>query len=449
MAFPLINTGGDNRVGFKVETVVGQQALGVYEETLVTGPTFGYPDSEVVAADTGDQGGPKGRRRIARGADADFPMHFRHGANRLMEEHAFRDDYTPEFSVTFTADGDLLAAGLHQDGSTGPQIKAPLTTFDAISGGVATGCLCYLRDFVAADDNQAMLVKRIWNDGVNDYVDFYSVYAAGAPGDPIGAPKTGELASNGTLLFGSILKNRRRGAPGRRTLTLLVDRFMLEEAARFRACTGWTANDWQLTVADEGVVNCTVTGNGRFWLPASMVPGNGEPAETAIDGSGIPDRQFFVGGEDIELLGVFGWPNAANPTPVPILLGDTGVTNFDFSAAGNNNVLSNILGGRGTVVRRGKFDFTGSFGYFVGDSDVIVQLQRLGDENLHYKGTVNLVFRDPDGYRKALTAMRCEFAQSGGEGGGDGEEVGTVAFGAETLGAETRSIALQEWSIFT
>lgn len=445
MAVEFVNTPADNEVGFLEETVVGEVEQGVYDQILVTGPTFAYPDNEVVANDTGDRGGMTGRRRISKGGDATFPLLFRHGSNTLLEEHSWRDDYTAEFTVTGTSDINIDPAGTHEDGSTGIVITAPASTFNDLVGGVGDGVLAYMRAWVTTDNNQAVGIKAVKADGSK--LDIYNTYGAGAVASPFGAPKTGETLQSAVLRFGKILRNKRKGNPGRRALSLLVDRYMHINSGRFKTLAGWVADNWDFEVPDEGPVHATVTGNGRIWTPGSMTPQNGQAADSHF-ADNIPDRQMIVGGEDLENFGIFGYPNTNNPTPVPLLLGDTNITSFSFSLAGNNNVLRNILGMKGVLVRRGKFDMTGSIGYYVADDTVLADLERLGDPDNHYRAAQNLVFKDPEGYRKGLTQCRSVFGQTGGEGGGDGEETGTLAFGSEAVSTTHRTCILQEWDIF-
>ena len=451
MAVEFVNNGADNEVGFGLEATVGDPLQAVYDQVLVTGATFAYPDNEVVSQDTGDRGGPTGRRRISRGADADMPMAFRHDANRLLEEHAFRTDYKPELSITGDSDLDFLTAGtkLNPEAPAGLQLKAPVGTFAALMNGESTGALVYGRGFLPGNpgNNQAMMIEAAHSSGGFDMLDIYDTYGQGTLGDPFGAPKTEETGTSATLHFGEVLKNTQKGAGGRRALSLLVDRFMHLNAGRFRLCSGWVANDWAFEIPDEGMVTATVTGNGRRWLAGSMTPDNGQAADSHFNDN-IPDRQFVVGGEDLEGFYVVGYPNVANPTPVPLLFGDTAVTNYSFSLAGNNEVLTNILGMTGTLVRRGKVELSGSFGYYVADADTLTELQRLGDPDNHYKASQHVIFKDPDGYRKALTHVRTEMSQSGGEGGGDGSEAGTIEFGVEAIDPVTRASILQQWSVF-
>ena len=154
------------------------------------------------------------------------------------------------------------------------------------------------------------------------------------------------------------------------------------------------------------------------------------------------------GGEDLEGLYLAGIINAANPSPVPVLLGDTGVTSFNFSLAGGNNVLTNILGMQGTLVRRGEMEMTGEIGWYVADDPMLTEIERFGSPDFNLKAAMHILFRDPDGFRKILTNGRVTFAQSGGEGGGDGEEAGTMAFGSEAKNDIVRTCALQQFSPF-
>lgn len=449
MAVDFIQDAYDIDVGIAEQTVDSETfEQAAFERLLHTGATFEYPSNEVESEDMGDTGGPTGRRRIARGGNADLPMHFRYDANKTPEAAAFRDSWATELSVTGAgAPGDFeyLTAGTHNDGSTGLQIKAALNSLNVLKLGAGRGLLVYPVNFTTAANNQPFMVKDVWDDGTNDLIDIYDGYGGGGASDPFGAPKTAEDSQAATLHFGEWIKNRRKGGGAKRVYSILVDRYLLTSARRYRGLIGWVANDYTFEIPDEGAVRCTVNGMGRLWQPSQATPPNGE-----AEGSHFTDptnRDFVVGGEDLEFLSLVTFANNLVTTELPINLSDLNVTNYTFNLTGNVNALSNILGARGVVPKPGRQGFNGTLGYYVADDDVLAALENLGSRDAHQKAAMHVAFLDPAGNRKALTLPRNEFAQTGGEGG-TGEEAGTLEYGSEAIDHLFRTAVLQQFSPF-
>jgi hypothetical protein len=448
MAVDFVNDATDIDVGIAEQTVDAETfEQAPFERLLNTGATADYPSNEVVSEDVGDTGGPTGRRRIARGGNVDIPMHARYGAARTPIAGAFRDDFDTELTVVGSgAPGDLeiLIAGTHSDGSTGLQIKAPLNALSALKAGAGRGLLVRVSGFAAGDNNQPFMVKDVHDDTVDDLIDIYAGYGAGGVGAVFGATKANADSQSATLRFGLWVKNRRKGAATKRHYSVLFDRYQLTGARRYRGLVDWVPNDFSFEIPDEGAVRLNVTGMGRRWLASQATPPNGE-----AEGDHFTDptlRDFVVGGEDLQLLALVPYANALSVDESPIVLSDKNVTNFTFNLVGGVTTLANILGSSGVVPKRGRFEFNQSLGYYVADDAVITRLEALGAAATHQKAAMHCLIVDPDGNAIGLTTPRNEFAQTGGEAGGSGEESGTLEFGAEAIDHLFRTAVWQEWA---
>ncbi len=454
MSVQFVNSGADIDVGVLAETTPGTfETSAAFELILNTGTSPDFPTEQVSSADVGDQGGPLGRRTVSRGGDIDFPMHFRHDANKIMEAHAFRDDWATEVTITGSSDIDLVLAGTHQDGSTGLQLSTTTGGFNSLityGGATANGAvslLLLIEGFTNAINNQPVAVKAVWNNGSNDLIDIDAGYAGGASTENFGAgPKIGETLTSAVIHAGEAVRNQRKGNPGRRTLSVMLDRFLLTEG-RFDGVIGWVANDLNFEISGKGEVTETVNGNGRGWVGLSNTPVNGQAVGSHfVDNN--PDVDFFIGGKDLQHLSIVTFANALNSTEKPINLSDKNVSAFSWSLAGNVNVITDVVGTDQVLPRRGLPDFTGNLTWYVADDTIIADIVRLGSSNQHQKGAIHVVFQEPGGNWKGLTLPRNEFEQTGGTGGGDGEESGTLNFGSEAKSKQARTAIMQQWTAF-
>lgn len=447
MAVDFLQDASDIDIGMAVQSVDAETfEQAVFERLLTTGPTLDRPSNEVEAEDIGDTGGVTGRRRIARGGNLDLPMHFRYEANKTPEAGAFRDTWATEFSYTgagVAGDVEYLTTGIHADTTTGLQIKTALNGLSVLKNGVGRGLLVLNAGWATGANNQPFMVKDVHDDGSNDLVDIYAGYGGGGASDPFGAPKTAEDAQAATLFFGEWIKNRRQGGPTKQVFSVMLHRYQLTSTRAYEGLLAWVPNDYTFEIPDEGSVRATVTGIGRRWLPTQATPLNGQPEATMWNDP--INRDFVVGGEDLEFLSVVTFANDLVPTEVPILLADKNVTNFSFNLAGGVEPKSNILGITGVLPKRGRFGFNGSLGFYVADDQVFDDLMAIGHQDTHQKAAINLAFKDPAGNWKGLTLPRNEFGQTGGEGG-TGDEVGTLEFGSEAIDNLFRTAILQQWA---
>ena len=220
MACDTVTSSDNVDAGLLVEAVCGTLETGAaYEIFQTTGAELDYPSEEAIDNTVGDHGGPISKRTISRAGDASLPAHLRFGGNDELLSSALREAWPAEVTIVGSADNDLVLAGTHNDGATGLQIigTAGATQFDtfitynsATANGIG-GLVLHSSGWTAGANNQLMVVKEVWKDGANGYIDLYDFNTAGGAGPGIGAQKIAATGDTPTLRVGSAIRNRQSG----------------------------------------------------------------------------------------------------------------------------------------------------------------------------------------------------------------------------------------------
>lgn len=442
-------TSGENvEVGIKVETTNGVQEQAVYDVFQTRGGEVDYPEEIATDETKGDHGGPLDKRTVSRGGDASFPMHLRHDGNTTLFEAALRDSFPTPVTIVGASNINVVLGGTHLDGSTGPQITAPATTFDSLityasaTANGAEGLMMLVSGFAQADNNTPRAIKAVHDSGTAT-IDIYPGYIGGSASDPFGAPMIAETLQSATIRVGEGMRNRQKGSDANRSWSLMFDYCNHVTEARFNALRGWTANDLQLAISGKGEVLATVNGNGRGWSPLSMTPQNGQVLDSHF-ADNTPNTPMYIGGEDLQFLAIVPYANAVVPTTVPIVLSDMNVKAVDTSLAGNVEVVGDIVGTDEVIPKTGMHDPNGSLGWYMTDDAIARRITEIGSKDLGQYGALHMGFKDDNNLWVIYSYLKCNFGNTGPNPGGGGAVEGTLNFGGLALTPNARAVVYQQ-----
>lgn len=380
-----------------------------------------------------------GARTNLRSFDASTPFTLRYSDGRTLIAPPMRDTFPAEVTIVGAADIDMLVAGTHQDGSTGPQIEGPLSTaiFDTFIGykGATTNgaefMMLKMSGWSAADNNLPRRIKAVWKDATNSYIDLYPGYVGGAAG-AYGAPVTGAVGQSPTLKLGSGVRTGTTDS----SYSFLWNYTDLAVAG-WQNAFGMVANDLSMTGAGKEYVTMATTWQGY---------GSGEIVSADPSGQGFTTAALLYGPELVSIEDLTYWAVVTSTTPT--VFSGFNITGWNWTLAGNNRPVEDVAGSSlRTGIVRGTMGLTASFDFRLASDARTLILSQLGSAASAEKAIVDMFFTDTAGNVIVVGLLENEFSSTGGTPGAMGSD---VTINLTTVGsAITQSAGLLVWQEFS
>lgn len=433
--------------GLLAETTEGTfMTSAAFAQMLTNGISPEFSSNMVEDQTVSGAGEPVDKRTNLRGLNMQTPAQLRYKDLQLMVAAALRDTFPAEVSVVGSSNINVLTAGTHRDGSTGPQLSAPTGTFDSLItyGGVtattnpdggAEALMALLSGSANADNNRPRRIKAVWDNTTNAFIDFYPGYVGGSAG-AFGAPFTGTTLESITVKVGQAGRNRIVGA-GVKSFSALWNFTDMVNNGGWQSGFGLVANDLGLswTGKDGAAIDIPWIGYGSGELVSA------DPSTQGFDDSALVDSPMMLAADDLQWVSIV---TAAEP----ITLSQFNMTGLNFTLSGNSAAIDNVSGtSLVTGVRRGAHNPAGSLDWYLADDERVEKISQLGSQANAKKGGIDIGFKDPDGNWIIVGLLHNEFAPTGGVPGQGGNTVaGTLEFSGSRRTKRSRSFVWQEFA---
>lgn len=347
-------------------------------------------------------------------------------------------------TVTGTTNIDSVPAGTHNDGSTGPQYLATLTTtlfdtliaYDSATANGAEYLMMYVSGAAIGDNNGYRRIKEVWKDGTQSYIDIDPAYHAGAAG-AYGAPLQAATGESLVIRVGSAARNRGGGGTGDKSWS---HKIYYSDIDLYQCGFGMVPNDltFNWTGKEGASIDVSWIGRGLVELTGTdpTVPGGDSFVDNNVS------NQMMIGADD--LVGCAIWTAG---TPNIIALGSSFITQFSYTLAGQCAAITNVSGtSTVTGVRRGKHMGTGSMGWLLASG--AEEIVALGSQTNNEKGGFDAIFQDANSQAFVFGALNNEFGHTAAGAGAENNDVsGTLDFTGSRKTNTSRTVIFQEIDI--
>lgn len=350
-------------------------------------------------------------------ASPTFTVVVRYNDNRLVLAPSLRNAGFPaEVEVTGTADLEFIVAGTHQDGSTGPQIKAvgsttlfdPFINYDGVPAagtypaGKIEGFMLKVTDAVNADNNGKRRCKAVWKDPTDSYIDIMPGYVTGSAG-LYAAPLIAELASSATISVGSGI--RPLGCAG-------VDRYF---SLLWQSCNLTSGNSWNYAngVYWDGIAGFSLSAGEPITMDFAGLA-NGTESLLDADPTG---QGFDIAGDTNVHSPMMEGSNSLRTAAIvtdtqSVVVSGFSMKTLEFSMPQGVEGEDEVAGTterRG--VRPGTFALTGSTTFVIKDDPRTTIVRNIASKQTREKGTIDVNLRDGDGNEISIGLLRNTFSQ--------------------------------------
>lgn len=371
---------------------------------------------------------------VLRACDLSVDARFRHHPTimTLLRGPLRRSTAFPAaVSVVGSSDINVVLAGTHQDGSTGPQITVgdtssfdTLIAYDGAAENGIEGLLVKVTGSAEEANNRKRWAKSVWKDGSTSYIDIHPASVAG-PSGSVCEPMVATAAESITVAVGRACRN--------------LDQEVSFSSLHYFADEGW----WQ---AGFGMVgnNLGISYSGQDGIDMSVsYLGYGSTAPALAD----PTGQGFAAAAAVTPQMHSGAHLKAfvllKPT-APLILSAAGLNAYELDYQGNCAAWEDDSGsGLVTDIRRGTSKTTGSIGVTVRGNSTIVDTFGLG-----YSDTIRAdsytELKDGDGNEVVWGFRDARFEPHfSGSGGGDQQLTGSIGYAARPSSTTSRTIFFQ------
>lgn len=432
-------------VGALAEATEGTfETSAAYAQLLTNGITPEFGSNILDDPTVSGAGEPVDKRTNLRSLSLQTPAQLRYKDLQLLVSAALRDTFPAEVTVVGSSNIDVLTAGTHRDGSTGPQLRAPTGVFDSLItyGGVtavthpdggAEALMMKLSGASFGDNNGRRRIKAVWDNATNAFIDIYPGYVGGSAGGfgaPMQATGSGESI---TIKVGQAGRNRFTGA-GVKSYSWL---WQFADVGEWQNGFGLVANDLALSWSGKEGAAIEIPWVGY---------GSGEQVSVDPSGQGFDDSALLfspmlTAADDLKAVSIV-------TATEPIILSQFNITGFNATLAGNVAAIDNVSGtSEVTGVRRGAHNPSGSLDWYLAGDPRARKLTQLGSRASNQKAGIDLVFQDPDGNDIIVGYLWNEFTPTGGVPGQGGNTVsGTLEFSGHRRSKRSRSFTWQEFA---
>lgn len=437
------------KVGFKEETVEGTlQTSDAYELLLTSGITTDFTSNIIQDPTISGAGEALDARTNLRGLNLTTPFPLRFADLRLPLAAVMRDTPAAAVTVVATAEIDVLLAGTHNDGTTGPQLQvtgaSALTLFDTLIayGGATLNGAEYLMMNVAGSSSGKEAndgfrrIKEVWKNGSNSFIDIDKAYIGGVA-TFFGEPMVAATSETITIRVGVALRNRGPGAAGDKSHSF---KWNFSDVGKWQAGYGAVPNDLNFSWSGKDGASVEISWIAQAALAMASSDPTSPAAASFVDNN--VGNQMLIGAEDLLVCAL--WTVDPSGTPKPILLSSSFMTQFNYALAGNGAAIEDVSGtSQITGVRRGNHQGSGSLNWYLADG--AEELVALGAEGSAKKGGVDVIFKDRLNQHFILGGLLNEFGHTGPSPGSGGSTVsGTLDFTGSRKSKTSRSLVVQE-----
>jgi hypothetical protein len=328
-------------VGFADETSCNELVVaGTYSRLVSTdGVEFSPVGNLITASEVSGVGATAANAQTLVSADASFTVNSRDGGphRNLIARQLRRAAFPADVVVSATC--DFLPTGTHQDGRTGPQIRAAngaFANFISYDGGKGIDhLLIWVSGAATADDKGPRGVYRAWTNGAtDDYIDLMHGWNAGKAGAgasrhldaALGSPISTDTGQPLTITVDAQIKEAASGGP---SLSLLKEMSDAEgNIYGYEALTGWRGNGMTVSFSGKEWVTIAHTGFGHKLYPLSAV----NPASPATIDTAIPTSRHHSSANN--LIGIVVANNKDSKT---LVLSSALATGFTLTHSGNSS----------------------------------------------------------------------------------------------------------------
>lgn len=432
--------------GLLAETVEGVfRTDAAFAQMLTNGISPEFTQNMLEDPTVSGAGEPIDKRTNLRGLNLQTPAQMRYRDLQLMVAAALREDFPAEVSIVGSSNIDVLTAGTHRDGSTGPQLRAPTTVFNNLINyngasaathpdGGAEALMMNVTGSVPADNNGRRRIKSVWDNTTNAFIDIYPGYVGGAAGG-FGAPLTGTTLESITIAVGQSSRNRITGS-GVKSFSALWN-FSDMSLAGWQNGFGLVANDLNVSWSGKegAAIDIPWIGYGSGELVAA------DPSGQGFDDSALLCSPMMTAADDLKYVAIV---TATTPT----VLTQFNLTGFNATLAGNSVAIDDVSGiSEVTGVRRGSHNPSGTLDWYLANDARSLVMSQLGSRQSSEKAGIDVILEDPQGNEIILGYLWNEFGPSGPiPGAGNNTVAGSLEFSGSRRTKTSRSFTWQEFA---